>query len=149
MRAVLQRVRKAEVSVAGETIGAIGQGLCVFLGVGKEDTQKDGEYLADKIINLRIFPDKEDKMNLSLIDIQGEILVVSQFTLYGDCRKGRRPGFSDAAKPDRGKELYESFVLYLKEKGILVATGIFQAEMLVSIENDGPVTILLDSQKNF
>ncbi|MCR6546796.1 D-aminoacyl-tRNA deacylase [Dehalobacterium formicoaceticum] len=149
MRAVVQRVKKAQVAVAGERVGTIDTGLCVFLGVGKEDTKKDGEYLADKIIHLRIFPDEEDKMNLSLVDVQGAILAVSQFTLYGDCRKGRRPGFSDAASPEQGKELYEAFIQSLKEKGIPVETGIFQADMLVSIENDGPVTLLLDSQKNF
>ena len=146
MRAVVQRVKKAQVSVAGEIVGAINQGLCVFLGVGKEDENEDAEYLAEKI-NLRIFSDTEDKMNLSLIDINGEVLAVSQFTLYGDCRKGRRPGFSNAAPPDKANELYKEFVSFIKSKGISVETGIFQADMLVSIDNDGPVTMLLDSRE--
>ncbi|HHT63590.1 MAG: D-aminoacyl-tRNA deacylase [Bacillota bacterium] len=149
MRAVVQRVKKAQVSVAGEIVGAINQGLCVFLGVGKEDENEDAEYLAEKIINLRIFSDTEDKMNLSLIDINGEVLAVSQFTLYGDCRKGRRPGFSNAAPPDKANELYKEFVSFIKSKGISVETGIFQADMLVSIDNDGPVTMLLDSKRLF
>lgn len=149
MRAVVQRVKKAQVSVAGETLGAINIGLCVFLGVGKDDTWEDALYLAEKIINLRIFPDVGDKMNLSLKDINGEILAVSQFTLFGDCRKGRRPGFSEAAPPERANQLYEKFVLYLKAEGISVKTGVFRADMMVSIDNDGPVTMLLDSKKLF
>ncbi|MEL7568016.1 MAG: D-aminoacyl-tRNA deacylase [Dehalobacterium sp.] len=149
MRAVVQRVKKAEVSVAGETVGTIRIGLCIFLGVGKDDTWEDAYYLAEKIINLRIFPDAEDKMNLSLKDIKGEILAVSQFTLFGDCRKGRRPGFSEAAPPERANELYEKFVRCLQETGISVNTGIFRADMTVSIDNDGPVTMLLDSKKLF
>lgn len=149
MRAVIQRVKKAKVSVAGETSGEIGSGLCIFLGVGKEDNEKDAQYLAEKAINLRIFSDSDDKMNLSLKDINGEILAVSQFTLYGDCRKGRRPGFSDAASPEKAVALYEEFVLCLKKAGVTVHTGVFQADMLVSIENDGPVTMLLDSKKLF
>lgn len=149
MRAVIQRVRQAAVSVGGERVGAIGQGLCVFLGVGKEDTGADAAYLAEKIAHLRIFSDAEDKMNLSLRDINGELLAVSQFTLFGDCRKGRRPGFSEAASPENANELYEKFVACLEEAGVSVKTGIFRADMMVSIENDGPVTMLLDSKKIF
>jgi D-tyrosyl-tRNA(Tyr) deacylase len=149
MRAVVQRVKKASVSVAGEIVGAIDQGLCVFLGVGRDDDGADASYLAEKIAHLRIFSDAEDKMNLSLKDINGEILAISQFTLFGDCRKGRRPGFSDAAPPEAANELYEKFVAHLEQNGIPVKTGIFQADMLVSIDNDGPVTMLLDSKKLF
>ena len=149
MRAVVQRVRKSSVAIDGVTVGEISQGLMVLLGVGKEDTEKDVEYLAEKIAGLRIFTDAEDKMNLSVQDIQGEILVVSQFTLYADCRKGKRPGFSDAALPDQAVSLYEQFVARLKEMGFTVETGQFGADMLVSIDNDGPVTILLDSEKTF
>jgi len=149
MRAVVQRVKKAEVSIAGETVGVISVGVCVFLGVGKDDTREDALYLAEKIINLRIFPDTEDKMNLSIKDINGEILAVSQFTLFGDCRKGRRPGFSEAAPPEKANELYEKFIQYLQEAGIFVSTGIFRADMTVSIDNEGPVTMLLDSKKLF
>ena len=149
MRAVVQRVRKSSVAIDGVTVGEISQGLMVLLGVGKEDTEKDVNYLAEKIAGLRIFTDAEDKMNLSVQDIGGEILVVSQFTLYGDCRKGKRPGFSDAALPDQAVPLYELFVARLKEMGLTVATGRFGADMLVAIDNDGPVTILLDSEKTF
>ncbi|MCI8336727.1 MAG: D-tyrosyl-tRNA(Tyr) deacylase [Peptococcaceae bacterium] len=149
MRAVVQRVKQASVAIDGTTVGEIPQGLMVLLGVGKEDTSQDATYLAEKIVGLRIFTDAEDKMNLSVLDIGGEILVVSQFTLYADCRKGKRPGFSDAALPETAIPLYEQFVIALKEMGLTVATGQFGADMLVSIENDGPVTILLDSKKVF
>ena len=149
MRAVVQRVKQASVAIDGTTVGEISQGLMVLLGVGKEDTAQDATYLAEKIAGLRIFTDADDKMNLSVLDIGGEILVVSQFTLYADCRKGKRPGFSDAALPGTAIPLYEQFVVALKEMGLTVATGQFGADMLVSIENDGPVTILLDSKKVF
>jgi len=149
MRAVVQRVKKGSVSVNGETVSAIGTGLVVLLGVGKEDTGADASYLAEKIANLRIFSDREDKMNLSLLDVKGEVLAVSQFTLYGDCRKGRRPGFSDAADPVRANGLYKKFLAALREIGVPVKTGVFQADMLVHIENDGPVTMLLESRKLF
>jgi D-tyrosyl-tRNA(Tyr) deacylase len=121
----------------------------VLLGVGQEDTNSDVDYLVEKIINLRIFEDKAGKMNESLLDTGGEMLVVSQFTLYGDCRKGRRPGFDKAARPENAKKLYDSFVDKCKEFGIVTSTGIFQADMLVDIINDGPVTLLLDSKKEF
>jgi D-aminoacyl-tRNA deacylase len=149
MRAVVQRVKNARVDVAGQTVGEIGQGLLVFLGVGEEDSEKDAEYLADKIANLRIFSDKEDLMNLSLLDTGGSALVVSQFTLWGDCRKGRRPSFAKAARPERAKELYDGFIELLQAKGINVAAGRFQEMMDVHLLNDGPVTLLLDSAKAF
>ena len=149
MRAVIQRVSKSEVTVGNESVGKIGEGLVVLLGVGKDDTEKDGEYLAEKIANLRIFADDQDKMNLSLLDTGGSALVVSQFTLFGDCRKGRRPSYNDAAAPERAEELYEYFVARLKYLGITVATGRFQAMMNINLINDGPVTVLLDSRKIF
>jgi D-tyrosyl-tRNA(Tyr) deacylase len=130
MRAVVQRVKKAHVDVDGKTVGKIGKGILVLLGVGQNDTQKDIEWLADKIVNLRIFEDENEKMNLSLLDVKGEILIVSQFTLYGDCRKGRRPSYSTAASPEKGKEFYEKFMIYLEEKyNLNVQKGIFQADM--------------------
>ncbi|KLO21746.1 MULTISPECIES: D-aminoacyl-tRNA deacylase [unclassified Marinitoga] len=150
MRAVVQRVKKAHVDVEGETVGKIDKGILVLLGVGQNDDEKDIEWLADKILNLRIFEDNEGKMNLSLLDIKGEILIVSQFTLYGDCRKGRRPSYSSAAKPDKGKEYYEKFIEFIENKyKINVEKGVFQAEMEVNLINDGPVTLLLDSEKTF
>ncbi len=149
MRAVVQRVKKSKVTVDERVVGEINQGLMVLLGVGNEDAESDVEYLSEKIINLRIFEDNDGKMNKSLLDIGGEILVVSQFTLYGDCRKGRRPGFDKAARPDIAKELYESFLNRCREYGIITRSGIFQADMLVDISNNGPVTLLLDSKKEF
>ncbi|MFZ5596257.1 MAG: D-aminoacyl-tRNA deacylase [Bacillota bacterium] len=149
MRAVVQRAARGAVTVDGKTVGEIGKGVVVLLGVGRDDGPADVSYLCGKIANLRIFEDREGKLNLSLLDVGGSALVVSQFTLYGDCRQGRRPGFSGAAPPDRGKELYQSFVSEMSGLGINVATGIFQAHMQVEIVNDGPVTLLLDSRKNF
>jgi len=149
MRAVVQRVKESRVEVKGETAGAIGRGVLVLLGVGAGDTEKDAEYLAGKIAEMRIFPDPEDRMNLSLLDIGGAALVVSQFTLLGDCRKGRRPSFASAAPPERALMLYEHFLLVLHARGIEVSSGKFQEMMDVSLVNDGPVTILLDSQKRF
>ena len=149
MRAVVQRVSEASVMVDGQTVGAIGQGLMVLLGVAREDTSRDAVYLAEKTCGLRIFEDQQGKMNRSVEDISGSVLVVSQFTLLGDCRKGRRPGFTDAAEPALADKLYEEYVALLRQRGIAVATGVFRAEMKVGLVNDGPVTILLDSRKQF
>lgn len=150
MRAVVQRVSRAEVRVGGQITGKIQKGLLVLLGVGLDDGEKDLVYLAEKIVNLRIFEDTEEKMNLSVMDVGGELLVVSQFTLYGDCRKGKRPSYSDAARPEDAKRLYDAFVIYLREKyGLRVETGVFQAMMNVDFINEGPVTLLLDSKKIF
>lgn len=149
MRAIVQLTDQASVTVADEQIAAIGTGLTVFLGIGQEDAEADAKYLAEKIVNLRIFPDDAGKMNLSLKDIAGDLLVVSQFTLYGDCRKGRRPSFDAAAPPQMAVELYETFVKLCRNMGIAVACGQFQAEMIVRLTNHGPVTILLDSKRLF
>jgi D-aminoacyl-tRNA deacylase len=149
MRAVVQRAAKAKVSVDGKTTGEIGPGLVVLLGIHPQDGDREIRWMADKITNLRIFADDEDKMNRSLIDTGGEMLVVSQFTLYGDCRKGRRPGYSAAAPPEIAESLYLEFVAAVAELGVRTATGIFQASMQVELVNDGPVTLLLDSDKAF
>jgi len=146
VRAVLQRVKKSSVTVNDKIIGKIGNGLLVLLGVSREDEKKDADYLADKIPNLRIFEDGNAKMNRSLLETGGQMLVVSQFTLLGDCRKGRRPSFTNAAGPDKAKELYEYFVSQIKLKGVRVKTGQFRAVMAVSLVNDGPVTIIVESQ---
>jgi len=149
MRAVIQRVARAKVSVDGEITGEIGKGFLVLLGVSREDSEKEASYLLEKTLNLRIFEDADDKMNLSLLDIEGELLVVSQFTLYGDVRKGRRPSFIEAAAPTEANRLYEFFVAEARKQIERVETGRFQAMMDVELVNDGPVTILLDSSKNF
>ncbi len=149
MRAVVQRVSRARVTVGGEITGEIGKGLLVLLGVSIRDTEKDALYLVDKTLNLRIFEDAEDKMNLSLLDIKGQLLVVSQFTLFGDATRGRRPSFIDAAPPERANHLYEAFVAEAGRQIDGVQTGRFQAMMNVELVNDGPVTILLDSEKTF
>lgn len=149
MRAVVQRAAKARVTVEGRITGEIGQGLVILLGIGQDDNDRDIEYLSDKIINLRIFEDDNDKMNISLLDIKGELLVVSQFTLYGDCRKGKRPSFDKAARPEAAEVLYEKFVERCRSLGIKTETGKFQAMMQVELQNDGPVTLLLDSKKEF
>lgn len=149
MRAVVQRVKKSRVIVEGRLVGEINKGFNVLLGISKEDTIEDLKYIKDKIINLRVFEDENDKMNLSLLDIKGDILAISQFTLYGDCRKGRRPNFMNAMGGDEAKALCEEFVKMLKESGLKIETGEFGAHMNVEIENDGPVTILLDSKKEF
>ncbi len=149
MRAVVQRVSEAAVVVDGQEISRIGTGLLVLLGVEIGDTEKEGAFLADKIINLRIFPDAAGKMNLSVSEIGGEILIVSQFTIVGDCRKGRRPSYSGASPPERARDLCDLFNKELRARGIEVKTGEFQAMMKVSLINDGPVTLLLDSRKKF
>ena len=149
MRILLQRVEHASVSVDNETVAAIGPGLCVFLGVGREDTEHDSAFLADKLLNLRIFPDEAGKFDRSVTDIEGEILVVSQFTLYGDTRKGRRPSLTKAADPEDAERLYRDFVERLTVPGgPRVCTGTFQAYMKVSLVNDGPVTLLIDSAES-
>jgi D-tyrosyl-tRNA(Tyr) deacylase len=149
MRAVIQRVSRASVTVEGQKISEIGTGFLVLLGVGQDDEQVDINYIVDKITNLRVFEDENEKMNLSLKDIDGELLVVSQFTLYGDCRKGRRPSFSSAANPEEANRLYLEVCDKLREQGFIVKQGQFAAMMDVELVNDGPVTILLDSKKNF
>ncbi len=146
MRAILQRVREASVSVAGEIIGEIERGLVILLGVKMGDTETDARHLAEKCINLRIFPDEEGKFNLSALDTEAELLVISQFTLYGDTRKGRRPSFTDAAPPEISEPLYEKFLRHLTESGLKIACGRFGAMMLVEIHNDGPVTFLVESK---
>ncbi len=149
MRAVVQRVLNASVTVDNQIVGKIGNGLLVLLSVDEQDTETDIQYTADKIIGLRIFNDSEGKFNLSLEDVHGEMLVVSQFTLHGDCRRGRRPSFSTSARPEKAEPYYQKFVEIVRSKGIHVETGIFGAHMLVSLINDGPVTILVDSKKVF
>ena len=149
LRAIVQRVKSSKVSVNGEVIGSISKGFNVLLGISKEDTLEDIKYIKDKIINLRIFEDENDKMNLSLLDVKGEILFISQFTLYGDCRKGRRPNFMEAMGGEEARKLYETTLEAFKESGLKVEKGEFGAHMVVDIVNDGPVTIMLDSKKQF
>ncbi|HHC25081.1 MAG TPA: D-tyrosyl-tRNA(Tyr) deacylase [Desulfobacterales bacterium] len=146
MRAVIQRVKESSVAVDNKIIGRIGRGLMVLLGVAKEDTVREADYLADKIVNLRVFEDETGKMNRSLLEAWAEMLVVSQFTLLGDCRKGRRPSYINAAGPDEANVLYEYFVRQVKQKGIQVQTGQFRAMMDVSLINDGPVTLIVESR---
>ena len=146
MRAVVQRVTYSKVTVDGEVIGEIQKGLNVLLGIGHEDTDKDIEYMAEKIVNLRIFEDSNNKMNLSLLDVKGELIVVSQFTLYGDCRKGKRPSYDKAARPEIAEAMYNKFIDYLKKYDISSNWEI-QAMMMVDIQNDGPVTLLIDSKE--
>lgn len=147
MKALLQRVDKASVSVDGKITGEVGKGLCVFLGVVQEDTEKDITWLADKIVNLRIFEDGSGKMNRSVIEEKGEVLVVSQFTLCGDCKKGRRPSWTKAAEPSSANGMYEKFVKEIEARGVSTATGVFQAYMKVEICNDGPVTLMIDTRE--
>ncbi|MBN2377162.1 MAG: D-tyrosyl-tRNA(Tyr) deacylase [Sedimentisphaerales bacterium] len=149
MRAVIQRVKSARVEVDGKIVGQIAAGLLVYLGIGKEDSETDAQFIADKLINLRIFADENDKMNLSVADTAGQILLISQFTLYGDCRKGRRPGFDAAALPNAATKLYEHTIELIRQQGITVETGTFAAHMLVTSQNDGPVTFTLDSSRLF
>lgn len=147
MRVVVQRSKEASVTVEGKITGQISKGLVLLVGVTHDDTSADVEFVAEKVVNLRIFEDENQKMNHSLLDVEGQILSVSQFTLYGDCRKGRRPNFMDAARPERALEIYELFNAALRNKGIKVETGVFGAMMDVSLTNDGPVTLIIDSKK--
>ena len=147
MKALLQRVTSSSVSVGGETVGKIGKGITVLLGVVPEDTQKDIDWLAEKVVNLRIFDDGDGKMNLSVKDVGGEILVISQFTLCGDCRKGRRPSWAKAAPPAFANEMYEKFISAIEKEGVRAAHGTFQAYMAVDIQNDGPVTLMIDTKE--
>lgn len=147
MRIVVQRVGRASVSVDGSEVSRIGRGVCVLVGVGEGDSEKDAEWLADKLVNLRIFEDENDKMNLSLLDVGGAALLVSQFTLYGDCRKGRRPSFVGAAGAEEGRRLYDYFVQCVRSFGVEVGCGVFQTHMEVEILNDGPVTLIVDTAK--
>lgn len=149
MRSVIQRVTRASVTVGGEVVGSIGEGLLVLLGVKVGDTEKDADYMADKLLKLRIFEDENGKMNRSVKDVGGAVLAVSQFTLLGDARHGRRPSFSNAARPEEANALYEAFCQALRAENIRVETGVFQTDMQVELVNDGPVTILLDSRKGF
>ncbi len=149
MRAVVQRVSEAAVTVGGEPVSAIGPGLLVLLGVGREDAEADADYLADKVVHLRIFEDDAGQMNLSVLETRGAVLVVSQFTLYGDARRGRRPGFSAAAPPDEANRLYRHFVTRVAARGVEVKEGVFRAMMDVRLVNHGPVTLLLDSTRAF
>ena len=149
MRAVVQRVSSSKVTVNDKIIGSIDKGFNVLLGISKEDTIDDLKYIKDKILNLRVFEDENNKMNSSLMDVNGHILAISQFTLYGDCRKGRRPNFMNAMGGEEAKSLYNQFISMLKESGLKVETGEFGADMKVDIQNDGPVTILLDSKREF
>lgn len=149
MRAVVQRVTYSSVEVNGEIVGEINNGFNVLLGISKDDTEEDMKYIKEKIVNLRVFSDENDKMNLSLLDIKGELLLISQFTLYGDARKGRRPNFMNALGGEEAKKFYDKFIYMMKETGLKIETGIFGADMKVDIRNDGPVTILLDSSKQF
>ena len=149
MRAVVQRVLRASVAVNGLEVGSINQGILVLLGVGHKDVRQDAEYMAEKVVHLRIFADEQGKMNRSLLDVGGGLLAVSQFTLWGDCRKGRRPSFVAAAEPAKAETLYEAFIDHARSLGVTVASGRFQKMMEVSLVNDGPVTLLLDSKKEF
>lgn len=149
MRIVVQRASQGRVTVDGQVTGEIGRGLVLLVGVTHEDTREDADYLVDKVVNLRIFEDESEKMNLSLLDIGGSLLSVSQFTLYGDCRKGRRPNFMEAARPDQAQELYDYFNEKARSLGVKVETGVFGAMMDVELTNDGPVTLLLESKRTF
>ncbi|MEO8903422.1 MAG: D-aminoacyl-tRNA deacylase [Polyangiaceae bacterium] len=149
MRAVIQRVNHAQVSVEGSAVGSVALGLCAFVGVGREDTEGDAAALADKVVGLRIFEDATQKMNLSVLEVGGAVLAVSQFTLFGDVRKGKRPSFTEALEPVRAEALFERFCTECRNRGARVETGRFRTHMLVSLENDGPVTILVDTRRAF
>jgi D-tyrosyl-tRNA(Tyr) deacylase len=145
MRAIIQRVREAKATFEGEILGEIKSGLCVLLGVKVRDTEKESAWMAEKLVNLRVFEDETEKLNRSILDIKGEMLLISQFTVYGDCRKGRRPSFTESAPPGEAKRLYELTIEKVKSYGVPVKTGMFQTHMVIEIVNDGPVTLLLDT----
>lgn len=149
MRAVVQRVHRAQVTVQGQTVGAIDRGLVAFIGAGRDDTERDVDYVADKIAGLRVFEDDAGRMSRSVLDVAGSVLAVSQFTVYGDVRRGRRPSFDGALEPEAAKELFDRCVVRLRDHGVSVQTGQFRAMMRVLVDNDGPVTILIDSRKEF
>jgi D-aminoacyl-tRNA deacylase len=149
LRLVVQRVKQASVRIQNETVGEIGPGLLIFLGVGQDDTEEDVRYLVEKVLHLRIFADSQSRLNLSLTDIRGSLMIVSQFTLWGDCRKGRRPSFAHSAPPEKAEPLYRLFIQQAAKSGLTVASGRFQEMMEVRLINDGPVTLLLDSRKSF
>ena len=149
LRAVYQRVKEAKVTVDGQVTGSIGKGALIFLGIAEDDTEKDLDYIVDKCINLRLFEDKNGRFNLSLKDVSGEVLLVSQFTLLGDCRRGRRPSFSQAMAPEDARKMYQRAIEKVRSRGIRCESGVFQAHMEVSLVNDGPVTVLIDSKKEF
>jgi len=149
MRAVVQRVSRARVDVGGRTVGEVGKGLLVFLGVGHGDSEREAEFLANKIVHLRVFSDEQGLMNRSVIEVEGGVLIISQFTLWADCQKGRRPSFTRAAPPEKARALYEDFIRHVRGKGLAVATGEFQEMMEVHLVNDGPVTLLLDTERTF
>jgi len=149
VRAVVQRVSEASVSVGGQVSGSVGPGLCVLVGVGQGDSEEDARWMADKVVSLRIFEDEQGKMNRSVLEVRGGLLAISQFTLFGEARKGTRPGFVDAARPEIAQPLYARFCELARERGVQVAEGVFRATMQVRIVNEGPVTLLLDSRKSF
>ena len=149
MRSVVQRVRDCSVTVEGKRVSSIEEGILVYLGIGRQDTEKDAQMMADKILHLRLFPDEEGKMNLSVLDVGREVMVVSQFTLYGDTRKGRRPSYDEAAPPSQAEPLFQFFLQELSRHGVVPKTGIFQAKMEVAYVNVGPITLLVDSKKTF
>ena len=148
MRAIVQKVRDARATFQGEVLGEIKSGLCVLMGIKTGDTEKESEWMAEKLVNLRVFEDEAEKLNLSLLDVKGEMLLISQFTVYGDCRKGRRPSFTEAAPPENAKKLYEMTIEKIKNYGVPVKTGMFQTHMVIEIANDGPVTLIIETPED-
>ncbi|MCL1941312.1 MAG: D-aminoacyl-tRNA deacylase [Synergistaceae bacterium] len=148
MRAIVQKVRDARATFQGEVLGEIKSGLCVLMGIKTGDTEKESEWMAEKLVNLRVFEDEAEKLNLSLLDVKGEMLLISQFTVYGDCRKGRRPSFTEAAPPENAKKLYEMTIEKIKNYGVPVKTGMFQTHMVIELANDGPVTLIIETPED-